>query len=199
MIAKNNEKGSTMIETIMYIAVLIVLGTTLAKGAANVFGRYKVGRLAQQIIDLKKSIISFTAINEDYTQLSMEAMKKANALPLDMKSLTHALAGKIEFGPATEIATVEDTNNKYMFYVKFHSIRQEACIELLTQGQFFTDGSEMDSLQVNNNYCWKYPYSLFKFGSCGYTTTLTKQHLEMNDGIKGCTKKNSNTITWIFS
>ena len=199
MTAQNNEKGSTMIETIMYISLLIVLGTTLAKGAANVFNRYKIGRLAQQIIDLKRAILAHTAINEDYSKLNMEDMQKSNALPLDLKGLRHALSGKIEFGPATDIATTEDTNNKYMFYVTFHSLSKNACIELLTQGQFFTDGSEMDSLQVNNNYCWKYPYSLFNFDNCGYSTTLSNQHLQISDGLRGCTRETSNTVTWIFS
>ena len=196
---QNNEKGTTMLETILYISFLLMLGSTIYSNISKGVNRYKTGRLTQQLVDLKKAIIQYTAVDEDFSKLSEEGMRRTSSMPIDMRQLRHALSGPVKFGPATEIATVEDTNNKYMFYVKFHSIRQEACIELLTQGQFFTDGSEMDSLQVNNNYCWKYPYSLFKFGSCGYTTTLTKQHLEMNDGIKGCTKKNSNTITWIFS
>lgn len=202
MVTKNNEHGTTMIETIMCISLLIVVGTSIARGVVSVFNRYKTGRLAQQVIDLKRAILAYTAINEDYTSLSEQAMINADALPIDLKALRHAMNGKIEFGPTTTLSSAQnasDSNNKYMFYVTFHSLRQEACIELLTQGQFFTDGAEMDSLQVNDNYCWQYPYSLFKFNSCGYSTTLSKQHLELKDGLRGCKNKDSNKITWIFS
>ena len=48
-----SEKGYTMLETIMYIGILGTLGAILASYASEVFGRYKTGRIAQQILDLK--------------------------------------------------------------------------------------------------------------------------------------------------
>lgn len=201
MMAKNNEQGSTMIETIMYICILIALGTTLAQGVVRVFNRYQTGRLAQQIIDLKKAIIHFTAADEDYTKLAEEEMIKHKAIPFDMQNMLHAMNGKIEFGPSTEVAIhdPDNTNYKYMFYITFKDIDKEACIELLTQGQFYGDGSEMDSLIINHNYGWKYPFSLFSLTGLGYITTLTEQRLDMKDAIKGCVKTKDNEITWIFS
>ena len=50
-----SEKGYTMLETIMYIGILGTLGAILASYASEVFGRYKTGRIAQQILDLKKA------------------------------------------------------------------------------------------------------------------------------------------------
>ena len=85
----NNEKGYTMIETIMYISILGTLGVILASYAGNVITRYKTGRIAQQIIDLKKAIINYTAADEDYTQLSVAKMQEDKAIPLDMRDLRH--------------------------------------------------------------------------------------------------------------
>ena len=70
-----SEKGYTMLETIMYIGILGTLGAILASYASEVFGRYKTGRIAQQILDLKKAIITYTAASEDSSELDMQKMQ----------------------------------------------------------------------------------------------------------------------------
>ena len=201
MAIKNEERGSTMLETILYICLLIALGGAMARTVASVFNRYNTGRLAQQVIDLKRSILAYTAVNEDYSTLTLDGMIEKNALPLDMRKKLHAMGGKFNLGPATDnnLHGANSTHNKYMFYITFEGIDKEACVELLTQGQFFTDGSEMDSLQLNNNYCWHYEYSLFRFDNCGYSTSLKSQHFTIAEAMKGCLREEDNKITWIFS
>ena len=145
MRGKNNETGYTMIETIMYISILGVLGVVLASYANAVFTRYKTGRIAQQILDLKKAILSYTAAEEDYSTLDKTKMQEDKAIPLDMRDLHHALGGSIELGPVGN-----STTSKYLYYITFSGIYQKGCIELLSQGQFYGDGSEMDTLIVND-------------------------------------------------
>ncbi len=198
MAVKNNEQGSTMIETILYICVLIALGTVIAKGVSRVFHRYNVGRAAQQIIDLKKTVLKYTAADEDYTKLSNNNLNQANAMPLDMKNFTHALGGSITIGCAKDYDDADDNvvANKYMFFITFDYLNQGACTEILSQGQFFTDGSELDTLIVNNR-AWRYKFSLFTFN--GPYTLIEKQHLTIQQALSACSKKKNNTVTWIFS
>lgn len=199
-----SEKGYTMLETIMYIGILGTLGAILASYAGAVFTRYKTGRIAQQILDLKKAIITYTAANEDYSTLDPKKMQNDKAVPIDMRDLRHALGGKIEFGPVGDGSV--DVNDKYLFYITFNTIYQKGCIELLTQGQFYGDGSDMDSLIVNGETSWSYERSF-------YDTSNIKIRYEMKAAsgitasirptleqvIKACDRKDNNNITWIFS
>ena len=100
---KSNEAGRTMLETIMYISLLIVLGASIGQYISGAFRRYKIGRTAQQIIDFKKAVTHFTAADEDYTNLSIAHMDAEHSIPLDMRSTAgtarHALGGLVTAGP----------------------------------------------------------------------------------------------------
>ena len=52
----SNEKGYTMLEVIMYTGLIIILTASIASMVSNVFYRYKIGRINQQVIDIKKTI-----------------------------------------------------------------------------------------------------------------------------------------------
>ena len=215
---KNEQSGRTMIETILYLALIGVLSAGIAKTVSHTFDRYAIGRLAQQLRDIKKSIIHYTAAYEDYTVISGNGFNKMlnhNAIPYDMKKQTHALGGTIELGCSKDLVpSPSDTKYKYMYYVTFYNISQTACIELLTQSQFFTDGSEADTIIINrtqsNEKSWAFKYSLFydNTGStipknCNTTDApvclLKNQTLTIDQALQSCTNKNNNTITWIFS
>lgn len=198
---QNNEKGYTMIETILYIGILGVLGAILASYAGSVITRYKTGRITQQIVDLKKAIINYTAADEDYTSLDMTKMQEDKAVPLDMRDLHHALSGRILFGPVGN-----GTNEKYLFYITFENIYRQGCVELLSQGQFYGDGSDMDTLIVNNKTAWFYEHSFYDT-----TSFQTRYEIRSNGSVaigirptmdqimKACDDEENNSITWIFS
>ncbi len=201
MIVKNNEQGNTMIQTIMYICILIALSTSIAKNVSGVFGRYKTGRLSQQVVELKKAIIQFGAVDEDYTSLSEEAMDSSNSIPLDMRDLRHALGGKIEFGPATEISSSNPLRptDRYMYYITFNAIHKSACIEVLSHGQFFTNGSELDTVIINDNIAWNYRFSQFESDHIPSIRQLEQQFLSIPEAISSCNRNADNKITWIFT
>lgn len=204
---KSNESGRTMLETIMYISLLIVLGVAVGQYMSNAFRRYKIGRTAQQIIDLKKAVIHFTAADEDYTNLSIANMDAQHAIPLDMRAIAgtarHALGGSVTAGP---VGT--EGNDKYMFFITFDHIFQGGCVEILTQGQFYGDGSEMDTLIVNNKFAWRYEHSYRDTTGIQHVHTLMPAsanipvaniRLSITDALSACTDRKDNTITWIFS
>lgn len=230
------QRGYTMLETIMYIGVLIMLGSTLANYAHAVMIRYKTGRTAQQVLELKKSIIQFTAADEDYSNVSISALDKSSSLPLDMRTGNHSIArnslgGTVKVGPAAELKedteetepedpdpetptppTDEQKKMYYMFYIKFNGIPQGSCTEILTQGQFYGDGSELDTLIVNDK-AWHYQYSFYDIDQSGMLVTSIKTlvpsgvganaapsiHLSITEALQACSDKNNNRIIWIFS
>lgn len=237
----SNEKGYTMLEVIMYTGLIIILTGSIANMVSNVFYRYKIGRINQQVIDLKKTIVYYTATWENYGDviddtatttekqhiLSFSKMQEDNVLSMDLKNGIHALGGGIDLGCAVNYKDEHDSrfakddivNNKYMYYVQFNGLSPEACTEVITQGPFYSDSSDLDTLIVNNEYLWRYKYSHFEYDAgqidsskefiLEYTgevvpgTTdrkiIPSISLSIADAIKACNRKKDNIITWIFS
>lgn len=211
-----------MIETIMYVGFLIMLGSVLSSFTGNAFRRYKIGRTAQQLIDLKKSILQYTAVSKNYQDLTLNKMQADKALPLDMMSGMHALGGNIKFGPTLDadvthkspgqILTIQlgchdESLNPFLFYITFESITRPACVELLTQGQYFGEGGDLDTIIVNNKTAWQYDYSFINLNNIeGFTkirlknTTGTDDNRPLiQDAINACSENDNNTLTWVFS
>lgn len=213
MKSNSNENGYTMIETIMYISVMIVLGGVLAKYVHTVFLRYKTGRASQQVVDIKKAVIQYTATDEDYRRLDLDKMVADRALPYDVMAKVNALGGKISLGPVSKIGSTPSGNAKddYMFYVTFDGLPQSSCVELLSQGQFYGGGSDIDCIIANDTTRWGYTYSLYDGCGAGNnkSANVAKQNgsnaesimdkITMTAALKACHKKIGNKITWIFS
>ena len=208
---KANQRGYTMIEVLLYISILGVLGVVLTNYAYRGFTRYRTGRVAQQIIELKRAILQYTAVYDDYTNLRISDMHTKRALPLDMRNSAtearHALGGAITLGPSTELpyATENNTENNYMFYMTFHSVSPAACVEILTQGQFYSDGGDLDAIITSEE--GSQTYNLFYYEHSFFNSTLAKlpankiqmNRLTVDQARAACTGQTSNTITWIFS
>ena len=242
MIKSSNEKGYTMLEVVMYTGLIIILTGTIASMVSNVFYRYKIGRINQQVVDLKKTIVYYTSTWDNYGEfendlgntstnkrfLSYSNLQRDNVLPMELKNGIHALSGAIDVGSAINykdiadnyIANEDNVNNKYMYYIRFSGLTPEACVEVITQGPFYNDSSDLDTLLVNDRHMWKYKYSHFEFeGGDGYID-YNKQHkleytgdfdtetskriipaisLSIDDALRACDQSQNNFITWIFS
>ncbi len=214
MTIKNEQSGRTMIETILYLALIGVLSAGIAKTISHTFDRYAIGRLGQQLRELKKSVINYTAAYEDYSVLSgngFNTMLSHNAIPYDMKKQTHALGGSIELGCSSDLVPPSsDIKYKYMYYITFHNLSQSACTELLTQTQFYTEGSEADTIIINKDTpqekSWSFKFSLFhdnppeNCNTSDASNCLLKNHtLNLNQALESCSSPQNNSITWIFS
>lgn len=250
----SNEHGYTMLETIMYIGILVALGGTIANTVAKGFARYKVGRTIQQIVDVKKTVVQYTASWENYGdkdnnttdkdqteigELCNQKLIEDKAIPLDItksadgKNLYHALGGKIYIGSFANFGyTTADTDGslqfntcgdyentyKYMFYVTFTDLKKPHCMEILTQGQFHGQGSEMDAIIVNiqdgdASTMRHFEHSFSKNITCNVTddnktkitpntenATIKSTNFSVKDAFDACNDENDkNSITWIYS
>lgn len=210
MHSHSNEKGSTMLETIMYISIMIVLGGVIARYVHTVFSRYKTGRVSQQVVDLKKAITFFTAADEDYSKLSLDEMVEKRAVPYDLLLKKSALGGNITLGPVSALMKNPKIEDNYMFYISFDNLPKNSCVELLTQGQFYGGGTDIDSIIINKTHAWRYQYSLYNTTdntSIKNVHTISLQpnqtsaaiEITLSDAMAACSKKENNEITWIFS
>lgn len=218
----SDEAGYTMLETIMYISIMIVLSISIMRYINTAFTRYKTGRVSQQVVDLKKAIMEFTAIDEDYRNLTLIDMADKRAIPYDLlKSYSkpqnnapdtisypkHALGGNVKLGCVRQKLEEEhkpstSLQNNYMFYITFEGIPRESCIELLIQGQFYGGGTDMDSIIVNNSNLWQYQHSLYP--KTGLTLmplpeNATGIDISVTQALDTCSRTLDNQITWIFS
>jgi hypothetical protein len=151
-------------------------------------------------------------------------MQRDNVLSMDLKNGIHALGGGIDLGSAinykdetnSPIADTDTVDNKYMYYIQFNGLSPEACTEVVTQGPFYSDSSDLDTLIVNNAYLWRYKYSHFKH-NFPFTNEVELEYtgevvpgttdrkiiptitLSIADAVKACNRKKDNIITWIFS
>ena len=76
-----NQRGYTMIEVILYITILGVLGVVLTNYAYRGFTRYRVGRTTQQVMELKRAILQYTAVYDNYLSLNINDMHEKKAIP----------------------------------------------------------------------------------------------------------------------
>jgi hypothetical protein len=233
MIKSSNEKGYTMLEVVMYTGLIIIITGMIANMVSSVFYRYKIGRINQQVLDLKKSIVYYTATWENYGDLdigdgsmddnphflSFNRMVQDNVISMDLKNGIHALGGGIDLGSSINYdkASPNKTSNKYMFYITFEGLTQSACTEVVTQGPFYSDSSDLDTLIINDESRWRYKYSHFEsdynFAKIDevleYTTSsdpdtpnkkkIPSISLSISDALNACHREKDNYITWIFS
>lgn len=210
----SNERGYTMIEVLLYISILGVLGIVLTNYAYRGFTRYRTGRVAQQILELKRAILQYTAVYDNYLPLNIEDMHTKRALPLDMRYSTtearHALGGAVTLGPASELSyATASTDNNYMFYITFHTMKKSSCVEILTQGQFYSDGGDLDSVLVSTGSgtsettptYFYYEHSFFAYQNLTKSANnkIERNRLTVEQAERACSDLTQNNVTWIFS
>lgn len=221
---KNEQSGRSLLEALLYVSFLILIGASITQLVSEAFDRYAIGRTSQQVLELKKTVMQFTAANEDYTVLAcsdcdtsinyddlydinkdngLNKIFKDKSLPYELNHRSHSLGGKFSIGCASDIAEDKgDIENNYMFFIAFKGLKQEACIEILSRGQFYTEGSEADTILVNpeysDGYAWQFKHSLFQTQRHIRKEIITHR-LTLDEGILCCTRKLDNTIIWIYS
>jgi hypothetical protein len=117
----------------------------------------------------------------------------------------HALGGRVNLGPATTAPKASSnpsalTTNKYMFYITFENIPLNSCVEILTDGQFYGDGGDIDTLIINDDI-WYYENSFFETSeeTKKIDNEIRQGRLSVEQATRACTHPSDNSITWIFS
>ncbi len=177
---RSSQGGYTMIQTIAFIAILALVGSSAVSVLSKALSRYKVSRLTQQVVELQRAIDRKYVAKREYTGLTLAVLHSGNLLPSDMNYsngvLYHKLGGTVTVAPNGELYTIT-----------FNNVPKYACMELAEQNWGLDPRIVLDSMKVgNNNLKWR-----CSGGNC-YTMPLS-----VSDANTVCAAGNNN-ISWTF-
>ncbi len=164
----SEQSGRSMIEVLCYISIGMVLGVSFLTAVNSGYHRFKLGRLNQELSDLKKVISQRYVVAENYKDVSFETLIEEKIVPHDLKDARHAMGGSVEIGKGDE--------NGETFYIKFDTLTAHACTELGNRLWIVNDGSDLDKMEITKEHTWTWPYSTSESSSSHSYKLPAKPH-----------------------
>ncbi len=180
MLRQNEQHGYTLIESIMFIGVIIMVGISAINLINSMLDKYRMSRVTQQIVDLQKSIDFRFSSAEDYNDISPDMLIDERVVPGDMVDngeLYHAYKGEV---------TISSDNQGSVYDISFNDLPYTPCIELGMIDWTSGYSSHLVYIKINNTYfAWQ--------GS-----KVKELPAKYGDVMTACKKDNANVITWQF-
>ena len=218
ILTKNNQKGSTMMETLGVLSIFVMLGAGAISLIGNIWNLFKQSMVVNEARDLQKAISDSYRAEGNYYKLfhdkdnewsssNEEAASKPLCVekiaPFQMCSdnkLRHRLGGKVYVSP---VLVDEESDNcvkceKYM--LTFTSLTKKACVAL-AQINWYTQ-KKSDIYQMRINYESEGEGLVVCLpgnndDSCSEDKNI--YNFSRNDAMGACNKSgNDNQIDWIF-
>lgn len=145
----SNQSGRSMIEALGYISVMIAVTTALSAAVNSGFYRYRVGRINQELVDLKKVVSQRYVAAENYKDVNMNTLINEKIIPHDVRDGTHSFGGEVN------VESGDADGNTYK--ITFKDVPVHACVELGSKLWIVNDGSDLDVMEINGtSWAWKY-------------------------------------------
>lgn len=177
---QNEQSGYTLIESIMFIGIIIALGISVIALVSSVLDKYRMSRVTQQIIDLQKNIDFRFSIAENFNDLDSNLLTDETIVPGDMvqgNKIYHAYKGEVTIGSARQGSVYEIT---------FNDLPYNACVELAMVDWMNGYNSHVVHIKVNSKYfTWQ-------------GKNATKLPMEYQNAQSACNTSRQNKITWQF-
>lgn len=188
---KSTQSGRTMIETIGYISILVMITSGVAATVSSGYYKYRMGRINQQLTDLKKIVSQRWVADENYKDVKFETLVDEKILPWSLYDGNKKNAGRHAFGGVVDIGREEESSDT--FFIKFSGLPKDACIELGRRIWIVNDGADLDRMKINDKtWCWKFSLDT---NDCNNAFELPAKVLDINGA---CEDSWNNTITWTF-
>lgn len=181
MFVTSNERGATMVETIMVLGILGAMAVGAAALANSMFDKYRMSRVGQQIDEVRKVISARYVADGNYSSLSVENMIKENIAPRDMVEGTTKLNHSFK-GAVRAIGSVNT------YEINFMSLPLKACLELGIMNWTIDNTSDLVSMKINND-TYKWPW----VSASGKSLPAT-----VLDVSRSCKAGSTNNIIWVF-
>lgn len=177
---QNSQSGYTLVESIMFIGVMIMLSISIIMLINNMLDKYRISRITQQIVDLQKNIDFRFSAAENFNDLDENLLINEKIVPGDMTSgheIYHAYHGDVIISNARQGSVYEVTFNK---------LPHNACIELAMVDWMSGYNSHLVHIKINNKYfTWQ-------------GKNATKLPMEYSNALDACNNNRNNVITWQF-
>ena len=147
------ESGRSMMEALGYISVMIMLTVSVTAAVNSGYYRFKLGRINQELVDLKKVISQRYVAAENYKGVSFDILINEKIVPHDVKDKRHAFGGDINIGSG-------DSNGN-TYYIEFRDMPVQSCVELGSRLWIVNDGSDLDAMDIKGKkWGWEYSNSI---------------------------------------
>ena len=188
---KNDQTGSTMLETIAVVSVVTVFSIAAISIVGSMFDMFKQNMVVNEIKEIQKTITARFQLEGSYADLfekSVDDLKSEKLLPSQMfvnDKIYHRLGGEVSISKS-------DLGDSY-YNVTFNDLNNRACLNLAQVEWIVNQGSDLIELKINKD--------VFKM-------TISKNNIEpgsdkalpmnLTKAVKSCEDNNKNAITWTF-
>lgn len=184
---KSAQSGRSMIEAIGYISILVMITSGIAATISSGYYKYRMGRINQQLTDLKKIVSQRWVAEEEYNHseqgVKFQTLVDEKIVPWSLRDGRHAFGGEVNIGAETS-----DT-----FYIEFKGLPKDICRELGTRIWVVNDGSDLDRMKINDKtWCWKFSLDS---NDCKNALELPAK---LTDVAQACKEVRTNIIKWTF-
>ncbi|MDO4183627.1 MAG: type 4 pilus major pilin [Rhodospirillales bacterium] len=159
---KNSQSGYTLLEAIMFIALISMVAVAIVNVSSKMLDRYRISRLVSQAVEIAQNFAHRCAAAEDYSKCAVGGKAKMlcteKLLPGDIKcknnTFKHKYGGNVTFGSVSG----HGLDSKNTFSIVFYDVPQTACIELITYSWDNLSYVQLAMLMVNSKgwYMWKF-------------------------------------------
>lgn len=177
---RKTQSGYTMIESIAFLGIVIMLGVSVLTLISRMIDKYKISRIGQQVIELQKAVDLRYAASASYANVSVANLLKEKLAPSDMianKKLYHSFAGPVN---------VNSGAFGYTYLITFSKLPKQPCVELAMQEWSDKYTAHLLSIKLN----------AAKFSWTG--TTNRRLPIDITIAETMCNDNDDNTIVWQF-
>lgn len=177
---RKTQSGYTMIESIAFLGIVIMLGVSVLTLISRMIDKYKISRIGQQVIELQKAVDLRYSASPNYADISVSDLLKEKLAPSDMvanKKLYHSFAGPVN---------VKSGAYGYTYLITFSKLPQQPCVELAMLGWSDKYTAHLLSVKINSA----------KFSWTG--TPSRRLPIDIAIAQKQCKDNDNNTIVWQF-
>ena len=175
-----NQRGYTLIESIMFIGVITAVSIGIINVVSSMLDRYKISRLTSQVTELQKMINVRFAASENYSKLNLSLISAEKLYPGDINlsgtRMLHKYGGEIKVKSAVQGKAYDIT---------FKQLPKTACVELAIQNWAHDQYSNLMQMKVNG--------VPVKWRNATYIMPLSVVKAETL-----CSKELDNEIIWRF-
>ena len=209
ILTKNNQKGSTMMETLGVLGIFVMLGAGAISLIGNIWGLFKQNMVVNEVRDLQKAISEsykaegnyyrlFHDKNNEWSSSNEEAASKPLCVekiaPFQMCSdnkLRHRLGGKVFVSPvlSEEMDNCEKCD-KYM--ITFTQLSKKACVTLAQLNWFTQKKSDIFQMMINDEL-----FCLPGNSDTNCSEDKNIYNFSIGDAMSACSES-VNQIQWVF-
>ncbi len=203
---KYNQKGSTMIEALGVLTIIVMLGVSSIKLIGNIMGMFKQTLVTSEVRDLQKAISERYRFEGNYKSLLegktsdeiVQHLCEEKIAPNQMCSnnkMYHRMGGPVWVMPVVYVDASGNSVTDYSKYtITFWNLTDRACVSVAEINWHNKDRTDIYRLIINPDEDFKKEFNLpqnLYSGSLSFPVSVS-------EAMKGCKNDDSNNVEWVF-